>query len=112
MFKWNKSQSVQRAKDYFKKSLRQADYYASDDAVGSKGKDRQEDMGIWHGRGAELLGLSGDIKRRDFEALLDGHGITTKKTANRRAGWDLTFSAPKSVSLVWARGGEVYTKLQ
>ncbi len=64
----------------------------------------------WQGEGAKLLGLSGKIKPEDFEALLLGKigeqqlgNIKDGKTRHR-PGWDLTLSAPKSVSIL----SEVY----
>jgi hypothetical protein len=44
---------------YSSKHLEHSDYYAEGEHV----------IGQWRGRGAELLGLSGEVKRDDFEAL-------------------------------------------
>ena len=73
------------------------DYYTS----GSPGR--------WMGSGAEALGLHSEVTKEDFaRALLaldeDGESLLYKQKPNskRRAGWDLTFSAPKSVSAIWA----------
>ena len=61
----------------------------------------------WQGRGAEELGLHGSVQTRDATALLDGH-LPSGEVLGRngaggerehRAGWDATFSAPKSVSV-------------
>ena len=60
------------------------------------------------GKGAETLGLSGDITGKQFEALLRGRDPSsdavlrsraTRETANERAGWDMTLSPPKSISI-------------
>ncbi len=68
----------------------------------------------WHGRGARLLGLPGRIGKRVFIAILSGHVPGTDFRLGRvlggehrhRPGWDLTFSAPKSVSLEALLHGE------
>ncbi|MGV3582857.1 MAG: MobF family relaxase [Methylophilus sp.] len=57
----------------------------------------------WLGNGAEKIGLSGEVKFDDFKSLLDGKlpdGSQIHNAAEgRRGGTDLTFSAPKSVSI-------------
>ncbi|MCA9217295.1 MAG: relaxase domain-containing protein, partial [Planctomycetales bacterium] len=66
-----------------------------------------EFAGRWLGRGAELLGLEGEVDSKQFMRLLDNrHPFTNKKLSerdrgNRRNGWDITFSAPKSVSIAF-----------
>lgn len=71
----------------------QADDYYSQDRSPS----------VWSGQAAERLNLSGDVRPEDFRALLDGklpNGDEIHRAANgRRGGTDLTFSAPKSVSM-------------
>jgi conjugative relaxase-like TrwC/TraI family protein len=63
--------------------------------------------GEWYGRGAAALGLQGSVEREEFKQILDGklpNGVTIRTTDSRQAkhtpGWDLTFSAPKSVSVL------------
>jgi conjugative relaxase-like TrwC/TraI family protein len=63
--------------------------------------------GQWYGKGAELLSLSGPIEKEVFEALLEGTDPTganqlvpAASNGEHRAGRDLTFSAPKSVSIL------------
>lgn len=59
--------------------------------------------GIWSGNGANLLGLSGEVDQEDFKRLCFGiHPREDKILVNttKRAGTDLTFSAPKGVSLL------------
>ena len=61
----------------------------------------------WHGKGAEALGLGQRVGKRSFISILSGHVPGTDVTLGRvidgerqhRPGWDMTFSAPKSVSL-------------
>lgn len=67
----------------------------------------------WQGRGAQELGLAGPIDARTFERLLQGLHPTREedlrlktKGSRPRAGIDLTFSAPKSVSLAALVGGD------
>lgn len=72
----------------------------------------------WFGRGARALGYEGKIQKTDFLRALDGEfeGQTVgKSTVNEktgeterqhRPGIDLTFSAPKSVSLLAEVAGE------
>ncbi|WP_407154792.1 MobF family relaxase [Bradyrhizobium sp. STM 3557] len=69
-----------------------------------------EPPGRWAGKGAARLSLEGPVTRADFDAALGG---IDPKTGERlaqlggrgrehSAGWDMTFSAPKSVSVLWA----------
>lgn len=72
----------------------------------------------WFGKGAEHLGLSGQIDRHAFFEVLNGkvegqelgkwvkNEETGEKEREHRPGTDMTFSAPKSVSLM----AEVYGK--
>lgn len=60
--------------------------------------------GRWEGGGAAALGLTGEV---DLGALADVLGgrhqeipLGDPRHPRRRAGWDLTFAAPKGVSLV------------
>src|SRR5215469_6984550 len=66
--------------------------------------------GVWFGEGAERLSIAGKVTPEQFESLLLGRHpdgtplvqIQNWKNRERQAGWDLTFSAPKSVSVLWA----------
>ncbi|MGH8746051.1 MAG: MobF family relaxase, partial [Burkholderiales bacterium] len=88
---------------------RAAHYFSAQDDYYSK-----EGQGVWLGRGAEKLGLRGDVDPVRFRALLegrlpDGRSIpaTFKAEAGaKRHGWDFTFSAPKSVSMQALIGGD------
>ena len=66
--------------------------------------------GRWLGAGADSLGLSGAVMDAAFVAVLAGVDPQTGAAlgrANRRvSAFDLTLSAPKSVSLLWALGQE------
>ncbi|WP_045764095.1 MobF family relaxase, partial [Xanthomonas albilineans] len=72
------------------------------------------DASAWQGKGAERLGLAGDVDRERFQQLLAGQikpGIEISRSAIRddakeRIGIDLTFSAPKSVSIQALVGGD------
>ena len=73
--------------------------------------------GKWHGQQATGLGLAGDVAADDLLALLEGRDPRTgtplgRALADRQlangtivkavAGFDATFSAPKSLSVLWA----------
>ena len=77
--------------------------------------------GHWLGRQANGLGLSGTVSTDDLEALLSGHNPTTGRRLGRAlvdrydikgrlipavAGFDGTFSAPKSLSVWWGLTGD------
>lgn len=69
-----------------------------------------EPVGIWEGEGAEALGLSGEVKAQELKNVLNGYSADGSKELvqnagkeNRQSGWDLTFSAPKSVSTAWSQ---------
>ena len=58
---------------------------------------------------SQQLGLDGDVDAAQLRAVLQAHDPTDTyklvNTTNRKiAGFDLTFSAPKSVSVLWALG--------
>jgi conjugative relaxase-like TrwC/TraI family protein len=68
-----------------------------------------EMSGEWFGKGADALGLSGQVDKETFEALLNGalpNGEQVGSPERRRAGVDLTFSLPKSWSLLALVGGD------
>ncbi|MGO9084521.1 MAG: MobF family relaxase [Candidatus Sulfotelmatobacter sp.] len=82
--------------------------------------------GEWQGRLVEHFGLAGTVSAEDFAKLSQGQHPQTGeqlvrqrasyeyqdadgkriKTMEHRAGWDATFSAPKSVSLTALVGGD------
>src|ERR1700740_2094715 len=94
----------------------QENYYSEGDRI----------RGEWHGKLAEQWGLHGEVREDQFHRLSEGqHPITgeqlirhqaAREYMNRhgekvsamehRAGWDATFSAPKSVSLTALVGAD------
>lgn len=95
--------NAKSAKDYFERALSPSDYYL---------RDAQELTGQWHGFGAELLGLSGEVKKEQFFRLCDnehpvtGDKLTARTKEGRRILYDFTFDAPKSVSVAYELGGD------
>src|ERR1700690_2362150 len=98
---------------YAQRHLQQSDYYDQNRTV----------EGRWHGRGAELLGLKGEVTSEDFEAVRQGLDPQTGEFLRQRHGadrfasngeeqskartlYDMTFSAPKSVSVMAIVGGD------
>ena len=96
----------------------QTSYY---DRQVAQGRDdyysgRGEAPGQWTGAGAGRLGLSGQVGREQLSALLSGvdpgDPELRRELRDRRArpgkvaAYDLTFSAPKSVSVLYAVGDE------
>lgn len=83
-----------------------ANYFAKDDYyVG----DGPAELSEWGGKGAEALGLNGPVSKDDFEKVLDGKlpdGTVVNAHEKRQAGTDLTFSMPKSASLLAQLGGD------
>lgn len=86
--------SAAQAKDY---------YYEKDPIYNKDGKNN----GTWTGKGAEMLGLTGEIRKEDFEKIVEGRDPRTGADLvegagpdRERAAIDIPFSDPKSVSLV------------
>jgi conjugative relaxase-like TrwC/TraI family protein len=110
--------SASQALDYHAEEFSNAreNYYTQGDQI----------RGEWHGRLAEQWGLRGEVGEEHFQRLTEGqHPITGEqlvrhkaareyvnehgqkiRTMEHRAGWDATFSAPKSVSLTALVGGD------
>ena len=97
MLRINASQSSAQAKNYFSAELSKGDYY----------EQGQEIAGDWGGKAATFLGLSGEISQDDFNALVDnknpttGEKLTSHNKDNRICGYDFTWNAPKSLSLIY-----------
>ena len=113
----SKALSATQAATYHAKEFANSDqrYYSQDAQV----------VGEWQGRLASHWGLTGPIEAEQFERLAqgqhprtgdqlvkhrqpmtyeqDGKSVTSTE---HRAGWDATFSAPKSVSLTALVGGD------
>jgi conjugative relaxase-like TrwC/TraI family protein len=94
-----------------------ANYYTHDDRI----------RGTWHGTLAGRWGLEGEVREEHFQRLAHGqdprtgdrlvrhqqartyvnaHGDTVT-ASEHRAGWDVTVSAPKSISLTALVGGDM-----
>ncbi|TWU62350.1 Multifunctional conjugation protein TraI [Crateriforma conspicua] len=71
-----------------------------------------EPPGQWWGSGAKYLGLSGKVTGKDLAAILAGFQPGGSKLVQnagdkrRRAGFDLTWSVPKSVSVALSQADE------
>jgi conjugative relaxase-like TrwC/TraI family protein len=71
-----------------------------------------EAQGDWRGAACFDLGLTGEVSPEDLAAVLaalsplDGSGLTASRVPPERrvAGFDLTFSCPKSVSVLYGLG--------
>ena len=122
MMTLSKALAAGQAQDYFdaEYTSTQESYYSETDTV--KGK--------WFGRQAEAWELQGEVSPEHFERLCEGQHplsgdqlvrhVTPHKyenafgevieTSEHRAGWDATFSAPKSVSLAALVGGDENTR--
>ncbi|HEV2500725.1 MAG TPA: MobF family relaxase [Terriglobia bacterium] len=114
----SKPLSAGQARSYHEKEFSNAEqnYYSQKGAV----------QGEWAGKLAAEWGLSGAVGAAEFARLAEGqHPVTgeqmvqhrvprtyanehgeTITTAEHRAGWDATFSAPKSVSITALVGGD------
>lgn len=99
--------SVAKAKkDYYLKKLGEVspgeDYYLRGGTA----------AGRWRGSGAADIGLVGRVSAEGLVRLFDGRHPGTAEQLGRTlrkdgvAAWDLTFSADKSVSLLWALGDD------
>jgi conjugative relaxase-like TrwC/TraI family protein len=94
------------AKDYYLQKLGEMspreDYYLRGGTA----------AGRWVGSGAADLELGGTVSAKGLVRLFDGEHPRTGQRLGRRlrkdgvAAWDVTFSADKSVSLLWALGDE------
>lgn len=100
MLRINQQRSSVGAKSYFNDSLGRDDYYSRD--------AHQEIPGRWGGKGADRLGLSGEVTRDAFHSLCDnqnpatGQKLTCRTRENRSVAYDFTFNAPKSLSVLQA----------
>ena len=98
---------------YSERHLQHSDYYAEGERV----------TGTWQGRGAELLGLSGEVESEQFEAVRQGLEPQSGKFLRQRHSadrigtdgnvqsrgrnlYDFTISAPKSLSVMAKVGGD------
>jgi len=92
------SVSSDQAKRYFREGLTREGYYS----------EGQELAGLWFGKAAQKLGLTGQIQGTAFGRMCDnlhpvtGEKLTPRTKENRRVGYDFNFHAPKSVTLAYA----------
>ena len=118
MLNISKPLSASQAQTYHEKEFTAAEqnYWKQGDTI----------QGEWHGRLAERLGLSGAVGAEEFARLSEGQHPETGdqlvlhravheyrnadgnmvSPVEHRAGWDATFSAPKSISLTALVGGD------
>ncbi len=66
-----------------------------------------ERPGEWYGQGAQRLGLLGRVTQEQFVRLLageavDGRRLLKKSKKQKVPGYDVCFSVPKEVSILWA----------
>jgi conjugative relaxase-like TrwC/TraI family protein len=118
MLRISKALSASQAQTYHAR-----EFTSPDQSYWSRG---QEVPGEWQGQLAERFGLSGPVGAEEFVRMSEGqHPLTgdqlvqhrqtydyqsangkTIKSVEHRAGWDATFSAPKSISLTALVGGD------
>jgi conjugative transfer relaxase protein TraI len=77
-------------------------------------KEEGIEQSEWYGKGAVRLNLIGEVDATQFTNLLKGQlpngeqlGKVVDGLIKHRAGWDLTLSAPKSVSVMALVGGDI-----
>ena len=88
--------------------------YFESDGYYAKDSEAHRRASAWQGKGAETLGLQGNVDSAPFRSILEGHvGETGQRLGRMRdgefqhkPGTDITFSAPKSVSLAALVGGD------
>lgn len=103
MLRMFQSQTSGQAKRYFRDALSKADYYLED----------QEMNGYFHGKVADRLNLADNLVTQPiFDKLCDnispqtGSSLTPQTNKDRRVGYDISFHAPKSVSILHALGDD------
>lgn len=90
-------------------SAQASSYYEADDYYADGGLSPSE----WQGESAKDLGLAGEVERDAFRDMLDGKlpdgqqlGTTRDGKLEHSPGWDVTMSAPKSVSIMAEVAGD------
>jgi conjugative relaxase-like TrwC/TraI family protein len=104
MISIGKLTSVGQAVRYLREAVaqQQLEYYTA----------RGESPGRWAGPGAEVLGLRGEVTDTDFAAVLAGTHPRTGEDLGKHwrrqtvVAFDVTVSAPKDVSILYALGDE------
>ena len=86
---------------YYSGGMGQQDYY----------EEGGEAPGVWVGEGAKRLGLVGKVEPGELKELLLGYSkdgkaklVQNAGREDRKAGFDCTWSVPKSVSVAWSQG--------
>lgn len=90
-------------------------YYTEDPNREARPKSRdnyytREGNGMWWSSGSSLVRSGAPIDKETFRDLCGGYNPRTGKRLVRvagerhRAGWDITFSTPKSFGILWAAG--------
>jgi conjugative relaxase-like TrwC/TraI family protein len=77
-----------------------ASYFAKDDYYTA---EHSSEATLWGGVGAAEIGLKGEVTKEAFEKILNGElpsGEKVGQVQNRQHGVDLTFSMPKSASIL------------
>jgi conjugative relaxase-like TrwC/TraI family protein len=114
----SKPLSASQARRYHEEEFQNAreNYYTEGDLI----------RGVWYGELAHRWSLAGEVREEHFGRLAEGQHPTTGEqlvrhqtaretknargetvtTMEHRAGWDATFSAPKSVSITALIGGD------
>ena len=78
--------------------------------------DPDEPAGRWWGSGCPAFGLAGEVDGGQLRALLDARHPSTGSKLGRAFGarsaraFDATFSAPKSVSALWALSPDLWVR--
>lgn len=92
-----------------KMAVRQHEYYLDLAAEDYYMRPGREPEGVWlPTTGTKRLNLTGKVQREDLRALFQGRlpdgteFVQTARRGQRRPGHDLTFSVPKSLSVLWA----------
>src|ERR1022692_201560 len=104
MISIGKLTSVEQAVRYLREAVaqQQLEYYTA----------RGESPGRWNGPGAEALELRGEVTDTDFAAVLAGTHPRTGEELGKHwrrqtvVAFDVTVSAPKDVSILYALGDE------
>ena len=88
-------------------SAGQASHYYEKDDYYAKDSPEHKEASKWFGKGATTLGLNGQVEKDAFVAMLQGKlptgqqlGRIVEGKIDHAAGLDMTFSAPKSVSIL------------
>ena len=80
--------------------------------------DPDEPPGRWTGGGRHALGLDGNVEGADLRSLLEAAHPGSGARLGRRfgdssaRGFDATFSAPKSVSVLWALSPDAFVRAE